>query len=309
MPAACDHGDPGTREGLILVFQAPPLAPAEVDDAVRRRELADFLRTRRAALTPRDVGLPEGGRRRTPGLRREEVAQLAGVGTTWYTWLEQARDVRASRSVLEAVGDALRLTPAEHRHLMLLGRGEEVEPEAGPVDEAVSGTLRRLIANLGANPAYLLGRRWDYLAWNDAMAEVFGDPAAMPAGRRNHILHVFTDPALRELLTDWEETARRVTARFRGEAARHVGDPAFGALVEQLKTESKDFKKMWERHEVEPESVGRKVVIHPTVGRLVFEHAAMRPTEAPDQRVVLYSALPEDDTAAKMMRLLAARRG
>ena len=146
----------------------------------RREELADFLRTRRAALQPGDVGLPVGGRRRTPGLRREEVAQLAGVGTTWYTWLEQGREVRASLDVLEALARALRLNQAERTHLILLGRGEAPPPCKNPA-ERVSSTLRRLIENLGPNPAYILGRRWDYLAWNDAAVTLLGDFGASPA--------------------------------------------------------------------------------------------------------------------------------
>ena len=135
----------------------------QVNGERRRAELADFLRRRRESITPEDVGLPDGGRRRTPGLRREEVAQLAGVGATWYTWLEQGRDVRASLEVLESISRALRLTPAERTHLVLLGRGEDPPPCKSPA-ERVSGTLRRLIENLGPNPAYVLGRRWDYLA-------------------------------------------------------------------------------------------------------------------------------------------------
>src|SRR5919201_5870128 len=153
----CDDVDRGTREGFILVSKAP--AFSEKNGAggagVRRRELADFLRTRRAAIAPEDVGLPGGGRRRTPGLRREEVAQLAGVGTTWYTWLEQGRDVRASRSVLDALADALRLTPAERRHVLLLGRGEEVAP-IQPRTETLHPTVAQLVENLGPSPASLM---------------------------------------------------------------------------------------------------------------------------------------------------------
>src|SRR4051794_32834901 len=156
----------------------------------RRQELADFLRQRRAAIGPEEVGLPAGGRRRTPGLRREEVAQLAGVGTTWYTWLEQARDVRASLEVLEALSRALRLTPAERTHLILLGRGEEPPPVKTPA-ERVAPTLRRLIENLGANPAFILGRRWDYLAWNDAATMLLGDLGTLPPGTRNHVWLTF----------------------------------------------------------------------------------------------------------------------
>src|SRR5437764_12388931 len=188
----CDHMYAGTREGFILVSKPPPKrsrrAPAGSpngangdhggaaagDGAPRRSELADFLRTRREALRPEDVGLAGGGRRRTPGLRREEVAQLAGVGTTWYTWLEQGRDVRASTSVLDALAGALDMTSAERAHLILLGRGEQIVPERCP-RETVEPTMRRRVENLGPSPACILGRRWDYLAWNRAFTVVFGD--------------------------------------------------------------------------------------------------------------------------------------
>src|SRR4051794_13443102 len=215
----------------------------------RRDELAHFLKARRASLLPEDVGLPGGGRRRTPGLRREEVAQLAGVGTTWYTWLEQGRDVRASRSVLEALAQALRLTPAERAHLILLGRGEELSGEELP-RETVSPTLQRLIENLGTGPAYILGRRQDYLAWNRALAVVMGDPAELPEGRRNQIWATFTDPRRRRMMSDWEETARSAVARFRADCARHVGDPSFDELISALLEASPEFREWWPRHEV-----------------------------------------------------------
>ncbi len=173
----------------------------------RRDELADFLRTRRAALQPGDVGLPNGGRRRTAGLRREEVAQLAGVGVTWYTWLEQGRDVRASLDVLEALARALRLTATERTHLLLLGRGEEPPPPKSPA-ERVSPTLKRMMKSLDPNPAFVLGRRWDYLAWNRAACAVFGDFEKVPRGARNHVWLTFMDPARRELWLDWERGMR-----------------------------------------------------------------------------------------------------
>src|SRR5919201_3772884 len=170
-------GSNGQRQGNVR---------ADRNGERRREELADFLRRKRAGIKPEDVGLPNGGRRRTPGLRREEVALLAGVGTTWYTWLEQGRDVRASLDVLEALARALRLTPAERTHLILLGRGEEAPP-CRPPSERVSPTLRRLIENLGPNPAFVLGRRWDYLAWNKAACAVFGDLGKVPRSQRNHL--------------------------------------------------------------------------------------------------------------------------
>jgi transcriptional regulator with XRE-family HTH domain len=269
----------------------------------RRAELADFLRKRRASLQPEVVGLPNGGRRRTPGLRREEVAQLAGVGTTWYTWLEQGRDVRASLEVLDAVARGLRLTPAERIHLIQLGRGEEAPACPGPA-ERVSPTVRRLVENLGANPAYLLGRRWDYLAWNRAACVLLGDIGKLPRGARNHIWQTFMDPTRRELFSDWEKSSRLLVAKLRADSAQHLGDPAFEQLIESLRSSSPEFCKAWKRHEVARGGEGRKAVQHPTAGLLVFEHAVFCPHEAPEQRMVLYSPTEEHDTRAKFQRLL-----
>jgi transcriptional regulator with XRE-family HTH domain len=301
------YGYGGTREGFILVPKAPPKTSANGapsrNGARRRDELADFLRQRRASLQPQEVGLPGGGRRRTPGLRREEVAQLADVGTTWYTWLEQGRDVRASMEVLEAIASALRLTPAERTHLILLGRGEQPPPRRAPA-ERVSPTLRRLVENLGGNPAYILGQRWDYLAWNRAASALLGDFEAVAKPERNHVWLTFMDPARRELFPDWSRSIRLLVARFRADSAHHVGDPSFEELISALRASSPEFCKLWKRHEVAGTGVGRRRVEHPIAGPMVFEHAVFNPSEAPDQRLVLYTPLPEEDTAAKLARLL-----
>jgi transcriptional regulator with XRE-family HTH domain len=310
----CDHVDPGTREGFILVSKAPPknspksngTGLAQPDGEPRRAELADFLRTRREAVRPEDVGLPGGGRRRTPGLRREEVAQLSGVGTTWYTWLEQGRDVRASASVLEAISSALQLTPAERAHLILLGRGEQVAPVKGP-REKIHPTVRKLVEGLNPNPACITGRRFDFLVWNDAHSAVFGDPSEMPDGRRNLLWSIFMDPERRTLHEDWNTGARRLVARFRAQAARHVGDPDFEDLISALQEASPEFREWWELHEVASSGVGRKVLRHPEVGKLVFEHAVFHPQESPEQRLILYTTTPTADTPEKLQRLLATR--
>jgi transcriptional regulator with XRE-family HTH domain len=325
----CEYSHPGTREAFILVQDIPPKSdgapkrPAPKSDAApkrpaldgdgtpkrsarsarRRDELADFLRNRRASLQPEDVGLPNGGRRRTPGLRREEVAQLAGVGTTWYTWLEQGRDVRASLEVLEALSRALRLTPAERGHLILLGRGEELPPCKAP-PERVSPTLRRLVQNLGSNPAYILGRRWDYLAWNRAFQLLFDWEPGRDQLSRNHVWLTFMDPARRELMADWERGSRHIVAKFRADSARNIGDPAFEQLISALRSYSPEFCKLWNRHEVAGGGEGRKELNHPVAGQLVFEHAVFRHAENSDQRLVLYSPLREDGTAAKLAELL-----
>lgn len=274
----------------------------------RRAELADFLRSRRAELKPEDVGLPNGGRRRTPGLRREEVASLAGVGATWYTWLEQGRDVRASHEVLEAIARALQLSPVERTHLMLLGRGEEI-PAAEPPPEYVSPSLRRLVESLGPHPAYVLGRRWDILAWNRAACAVVSDFGAIPTRARNHLWLMFMDPARREMMPDWEQSARICAAKFRADHARHLGDPAFEELVSSLRQNSREFCRLWKRHEVASSGAGRKELRHPQVGPLSFEHAVFHPVDEPEQRLVLYSPVPDTGTAEKLEELCRAWSG
>jgi transcriptional regulator with XRE-family HTH domain len=265
--------------------------------------LADFLRKKRASLQPQDVGLPSGGRRRTPGLRREEVAHLAGVGATWYTWLEQGRDVRASLDVLESISRALRLTSVERAHLVLLGRGEEPPPCKS--DERVSPTVRRLIENLGPNPAYVIGRRWDYLAWNAAACALLGDFGAVPKPARNHLWMHFMDPARREMFPDWAPSSRLMVAKFRAVSARHLGDPEFEELIATLRKSSLEFCRAWKKHEVAWQGSGRKTIHHPVVGTLRFEHAVFTPQDDPEQRLILYSpVLDEEDTAAKLARLL-----
>jgi transcriptional regulator with XRE-family HTH domain len=258
---------------------------------------------RRASLKPEDVGLPTGGRRRTPGLRREEVALLAGVGSTWYTWLEQGRDVRASLDVLEAIARALRLTPAERTHLILLGRGEEAPP-CKPPAERVSPTIRRLIENLGTAPAFVLGRRWDYLAWNRAACALFGDFDKVPRAARNHLWLMFMDPGRREMFPDWERGAWRVVAKFRADSASHIGDASFDELIQALRQSSPEFCKAWKRHEVARSGEGRKELVHPAVGTLVFEHAVFHPSEAPEQRLILYTPVAEHGTVERMTELL-----
>jgi len=298
--------DNNVRDGTVREKAGSDARWKAHSGARRRAELADFLRNRRASLKPQDVGLPNGGRRRTPGLRREEVAQLAGVGATWYTWLEQGRDVRASLDVLEALARALRLSQAERTHLVLLGRGEQPPPCKSPA-ERVTPTLRRLIENLGPNPAFILGRHWDYLAWNEATTALFGDLGAIPRASRNHAWLTFTDPARREMFTDWERSSRVLVAKFRADSARHLGDGAFEALSTALRKRSPEFAQAWERHEVSHSGEGRKDLRHPTAGMLSFSHAVFHPSEHSEQRLVLYSPLPDNDTPAKLAALLERR--
>jgi hypothetical protein len=168
----------------------------------------------------------------------------------------------------------------------------------------VSGALRRLIANLGPNPAFVLGRRWDYLAWNPAASALLGDFDQVPRGSRNHVWLQFMDPARRELFPDWEKGSRLLVAKFRADSARQIGDPEFEQLISALRKSSPEFCKAWKRHEVAGSGEGRKEIRHPVVGQMSFEHAVFHPGEAPEQRVILYSPLPDNDTPAKLSRLM-----
>src|SRR6266700_2234114 len=235
----------------------------------RREALADFLRKRRASLSPGEVGLPPGLRRRTPGLRREEVAQLANIGTSWYIWLEQGRDVHPSAQVLESLAQALRLTLNERRHLFLLA-GQPLPPHAIPSQESASPTLQRVLDDLNPNPAYIMGRRWDYLAWNKAADGLFSISEATSPYARNLLWRVFTNPTMRQR-PNWERLASGTLAEFRAVSARYSGDRWFEELIEDLKEASPEFCRWWPHHDAPGSLDGHKTMEHPRLGHLEFE--------------------------------------
>lgn len=277
----------------------------------RRRALAAFLRARRARLQPEEVGLTPGGRRRVPGLRREEVAALAAVSTEWYTWLEQARAVRASEQVLRSIAGALRLEPSEVRHLLTLaGYGAPPGDAPGRAPQ-VSPHLQRILDRLDPYPAWVYGERWDVFAWNGAAAALYGDFGARQGLERNMLWIVFLDPATRRLLADWEPVARGLVAKVRAIHARYVGDPWYQEIIDLVSARSPEFASWWEDHEVHPYRDGVKVFDHPQAGRLRFDFSVL---ELRDERVanltlVAYAPQPGTGTAAAMERLLAARGG
>jgi transcriptional regulator with XRE-family HTH domain len=271
-------------------------------EAQRRSALAEFLRGRRAGLAPATVGLPAGVRRRTPGLRREEVAQLANIGTAWYTALEQGRDVRPSLGVLESLADALRLTADERRHLFLLaGHVLPVQPSAEA--ETASPAVRRLLDDLDPDPACVLGRCWDYLYWNRAAAAVFALTDAPPPYPRNFVWRLFVDARARR--PGWEEVARTVLAQFRAASARYPGDPRFAALIGDLERASPEFRAWWPRHDVQGNLDCRKEILHPLMGHLVLDRTTLQLPAAPDLTLMVYTPAPDTDTGSKLQRLLA----
>ena len=266
----------------------------------RREELRAFLRSRRARLTPADVGLPDdGARRRTPGLRREELASLAGVGVSWYTWLEQGRDIHPSPDVLEALARVLRLDAAERSTLFALARTElplpAGDPEAAADDAAV---LVALVDGLHPTPAYLLGPMTRILAWNGAASELFGSPYHLEGERRSLLWMLLVDPGDARENAGREGTARNMVARFRTEYAQHAGEPEYERFVEELKAHSVWFREWWGEHQVSDTQRGTKTLEHPTLGTLRLHHAQTLPTGSSELRLTIYAPADEATRAA-----------
>jgi transcriptional regulator with XRE-family HTH domain len=293
MHEACGTLESRTRGASIVGLAPPP-------SAARRAELTDFLRQRRAQVPPERAGIESNGRRRTPGLRREEVAQLAGVGLSWYTWLEQGRDIKPSAQVLDALARVLELDTAERAHLFHLARVERPLPDAGDTQEAPP-ELRALVEELAPHPAYLLSPRTDVVAWNRAAAGLLGVPAAAPDGPPNVLWWLFT--STERSGAQWDDTARATLARFRAEHARRIGDAGFARLIEALERESERFRALWAEHEVLDGHLGTKVIEHPTFGLLRLHHLQSIPTEHPDLRLTQF--VPADDATRAALRHFA----
>ncbi|AGL18231.1 helix-turn-helix transcriptional regulator [Actinoplanes sp. N902-109] len=245
-------------------------------------QLGAFLRSRRERLSPADAGLPPTGRRRTPGLRREEVAMLAGMSATWYTYLEQGRDVRPSEQVLRALAGTLRLSDAERDHLLHLAGGT---PVAGEADETPDPATAALPALLGPHPAYLTGARFDVLACNDAATHLL---SGLRAGT-NLARWIFLHDEARTVLVDWEPVAQGLLARLRAAAARHPGHAGFDRLVADLHRASPEVRAWWPRYDIATASSGVKRVRHPEQGVITLRHTALLVADHPDQTLVVYT--------------------
>ena len=273
-----------------------------MDDQERRRQLAHFLRTRRERLSPEQVGLPPGPRRRTPGLRREELALLAGMGATWYTRLEQGRDIRVSAQVLESLARVLHLDPEERNHLFILAH-EHLPADPSLLTAGISPSLQYILDTLGICPAYIMGPNWDLLGWNQATRRVFADFNALSARERNVLWFLFTNPQARALLVDWPGDAQRALALFRASTGRSVGERWFTTLVTDLKQISPEFREWWPRHDVQRVHTGKQELNHPMVGRLVFQLTTLQVIDQPDARLIVYTPLPEGGTEQKLVAL------
>lgn len=269
-------------------------------DTRRRAELRDFLIGRRAQVSPAEAGMPAGGRRRTPGLRREEVAVLAGVGVSWYQWLEQGRDITVSSQVLDSVGRVLRLSEPELAHLYSLAGLTPPPLRASPIGgEGCNLALRRMIDAWLPNPGHIVDRYWNITAMNISAQLVFGYDKV----GTNCMLDFFENEEDEAGYRNSEALARRLVGQFRGEMTNHPGDPVFAEIVERLLATSPRFVDLWNLHEVHVAGTTNKVFVHPHVGELHFESTQLRVPEWPDLTVVMHTPLAETDTRTRLDKL------
>ena len=260
--------------------------------ADRRKELGRFLRAMRERVEPSLHGISTGKRRRATGLLREEVALIAGISATWYTWLEQGREANPSAPVLNALADALKLLPVEREHLFKLARPEWLPP-APAADDALPRAVELLNA-LSPNPAYALNRAWDFIAWNDEAASLFGgfDPAD-PA-KRNLLARLFLDPAWRTLFADWDVVSRSAIAQFRAATVGFAAAPDIRAVLDPLKALSADFARQWAEMRVEEAPIWSKGLVGPGGAVVTYDYYMLTPTGAgKGMTVSLYVAVPE----------------
>ncbi|WP_158927256.1 helix-turn-helix transcriptional regulator [Acidisphaera sp. S103] len=249
----------------------------------QRRLLGAFLRTHREAMTPDPIAA--AGRRRTPGLRREEVAQLSGLSTTWYTWVEQGRDIAVSAAALARLADALRLTTAERTYLFELTRRRDPAPPAmGPTIATTPAELLAVL-RMTAAPAYLLDKLWHVRGWNDAAGRLFAP--WFDSGETSLLRYVFLDATARDFIWDWEDRARRLLAEFRADTAHDPDDPGMRALVEALLSGSAMFARFWNSHAVLAREGGERVFNHPLDGTVRYQQVTLMPARRPDHKLVM----------------------
>ena len=273
----------------------------------RREGLSEFLRSRRARLTPADVGLPDyGGRRRVPGLRREELAQLAGVSTSYYTQLEQGNSTNVSREVVDAIARALRLTETEHTYLV--GLTSPGWQRSSPPVQRLRPAIRALLDSINDVPAYVNGVRMDILGWNQTAAALFGDWAELLPEERNWARLVFLDPTMRELFVDWDAKAAAVAGILRMHASIHPDDPQLAQLVGELSVRSEEFRQLWAAHEVRRKAHGVLRFHHSLVGDLTLSYETFPLADDPDQALIIYHAEPGSPSATAL-QLLASWGG
>ena len=266
--------------------------------STHRAELGEFLKARRARVSPEDVGLPSGGRRRTPGLRREELAQLAGVGVTWYTWLEQGRPINASGQVLDAVAATLRLSPVEREHLYRLAEATPARPSRATTC-ASDSVFEEILDALDPLPAVITNTRFDIVRANSAYRDLFHDWHRLPCIHKNLLWCIITEPAARQQLLNYDTEVPYLVGRLRSAYGEHVGDPDWETDLERLQSISPEFAQLWSRHEVAECSPRPRHIVHPVVGELHFTVTEFAVPAQPD--LILLVETPSDEETRRRL--------
>ncbi|MHB8061634.1 MAG: helix-turn-helix transcriptional regulator [Ruminiclostridium sp.] len=269
----------------------------------RYKELGDFLKTRRAKILPSQVGLPEGTRRRTPGLRREEVASLAGVGLTWYTWIEQGRPIQVSTQVLESLARILMLDKQEITHLYTLA-GHALPASYPSYDETIDPMLQHVLDSLEFSPAMIMDARWNVIAWNRAAAKLSLNFRKISVYKRNLLRIMFTEEEFKKTFTNWSSAAQGMVGRFRAACGEFIDDPWIKELVNELKNESAEFDLWWSMHNVKAEKEHFKTVIHPFLGQLNFEETNYMVSDNTGLKMSVFTPLSGTDTKEKIIQFL-----
>lgn len=271
----------------------------------RRTQLADFLKTRRARLHPEQFNLPTYLRRRKPGIRREELAELVGVGVSWYTWLEQGRDINVSDQILSRLADILQLNEQERSHLFLLARGPLPSPDELDRESSKHPAAYQAILNgWDIYPALLVDRHLDVIAWNESANRIFGDFSTRAPRDRNTVWSIFMDPSQRERLVHWEQAARRSIALLRARSDRYAQELWFRELIADLQQLSPEFRAWWPEYDILFACHGQNEINHPLLGPLVFQGTTLVMPEHPDLQIVVHTPLPIFDTPTKLRALV-----
>jgi transcriptional regulator with XRE-family HTH domain len=262
------------------------------DSRQRRAELGRFLKACRSRVSPDDVGLPPGPRRRTPGLRREEVALLAGVGVTWYTWLEQGRQINASVQVLDAVAGTLGLDPAGREHLYRLAEATPLRPWTG--SDIVTEAVREILHSMDPLPAMLINSRFDVIESNEASRGLFWEWHSLPCVHRNTLWCCVTEPQARAKLLNYDQEVPHMVARLRAAYALHVGEPEWEEDVRRLASLSPEFARLWARQEVAAPEVRTRRFVHPRAGVVAFTVTELDLPTSQDMRLAVYTPADEE---------------
>jgi transcriptional regulator with XRE-family HTH domain len=272
----------------------------------RREELTEFLKSRRARVQPEDLGLKVyGARRRVPGLRREELAQAAGVSADYYVRLEQGRTDNVSQEILDAVADVLSLSEDERKHLALLAKPARRKVKRRTTTQRIRPGVQALLDSMTDVPAFVLGRRMDVLGWNQLAAALIADFGSLEPKDRNIPRLVFLDPATRDFYPDWDAVADETVGYLRTYAGRYPDDPELAELVGELSIHSPEFRQHWARHDVKDKTFGTKAQYHHLVGEIIVQYETLQPPGEPDQLMVTYTVEP-GSTSEQNLRLLAS---